>query len=105
MQPDEKTRSIAHGPGTTLIAFVRVGDGGVGAGEKQIQFTVQPQLKGSANGSTIAIGESFDRNSITYSDQISSNGYNEALSVEVDDQAIYFKTLMGGGAIQGARTN
>jgi len=43
----------------------------------------------------IAIGENFGRNSITYSGQVSSNGYNEILSVEADDQDIHFKSQMG----------
>jgi hypothetical protein len=61
-----------------------------------VRFTASIYREGKvASECAIAIGESFDRNSITYSGRISSNGYNEALSVEVDDQAIYFKTLMG----------
>lgn len=61
-----------------------------------VRFTASIYREGKvAAECAIAIGESFDRNSITYSGQISSNGYNEALSIEVDDQAIYFKTLMG----------
>lgn len=43
----------------------------------------------------IAIGEDYGRNGITYSGQISSGGYNEMLSVESDDQDVFFKSLMG----------
>jgi hypothetical protein len=43
----------------------------------------------------IAIGADFGRNSITYAGQISSNGYNEILSVESDDQQMFFTALMG----------
>jgi hypothetical protein len=42
----------------------------------------------------IAIGENYDRNSITYSGQLTGNSYNEILSVDADDQAVFFKTLM-----------
>ncbi|MEX5499165.1 toll/interleukin-1 receptor domain-containing protein [Pseudomonas syringae] len=45
----------------------------------------------------IAIGENYDRNSITYSGQLTGNSYNEILSVNADDQAVFFKTLMSSG--------
>lgn len=43
----------------------------------------------------ISIGEGFGRNCITYSGSLAGNGYNEMLSVGVDDQQIQFKSLMG----------
>lgn len=45
----------------------------------------------------IAIGDAhFGRGSITYSSQIASSGsYNEMLSVDCDDQSMFFKSLIG----------
>jgi len=61
-----------------------------------VRFTASIYRDGKAIAEcAIAIGEDFGRNSITYSGQVSSNGYNEILSVEADDQDIHFKSLMG----------
>lgn len=45
---------------------------------------------------SIAIGADFGRNSITYSSSVTGGGYNEMLSIGVDDQDIFFQSLMGG---------
>lgn len=60
------------------------------------RFTASIYREGKvASECAIAIGEDFGRNSITYSSQISNGGYNEMLSVDSDDQEIFFKPLMG----------
>ncbi|MFJ7007937.1 toll/interleukin-1 receptor domain-containing protein [Pseudomonas putida] len=48
-----------------------------------------------ASECAIGMGDGISRNGITYSAQVSSNGFNEMLSVSTDDQSIFFKPLMG----------
>ena len=48
-----------------------------------------------ASECAIGMGDGISRNGITYSAQVSSNGFNEMLSVSTDDQSIFFKSLMG----------
>lgn len=48
-----------------------------------------------ASECAIGMGDGIGRNGITYSAQVSSNGFNEMLSVSTDDQSIFFKSMMG----------